>query len=477
MALSNWSRTSLDAVFGVDSVGDSPEERAKTSKQLFVRSQVQIALANERATGRKLSATEALDNFGSDILFDLSHKNAVPLILRDGEPGKTIQQRRNAMGLLIEDLSKATGISQDEISFFEEGRGILNFRKIEKIAKYLVLDESVVGYEPGSGGDPQLGVRFKTFFNSPADQSQALSSAAVLRLSDAAWVVKKQLCLQAKLSKEQVKVIRELGIIPSTDYRYPAYKKGYSLAAKTRQLLNFDEFEPISSLTELVEETLCIPVVQTELSSRLAGATVAPSDAGRGIILNTKGLNSNIFVRRTTLAHELGHLLWDPEHRLNKLVVDEYEGINNIFTDSFDEVEARANAFAAEFLAPASGVKEIFKSHYNPVDGLRAVMEYYGVSFTTARWQLINSKVASEEDNFSGVDKTHSHDWTINEEARLSYSPIPSIPESRRGRFEKLILDCVSAGIISSDSAASCLSCTEEEFLSHHATLKKCFDI
>ncbi|WP_328705855.1 ImmA/IrrE family metallo-endopeptidase [Aeromonas caviae] len=259
------------------------------------------------------------------------------------------------------------------------------------------------------------------------------------------------------------------------DYRYPAYQKGYSLAARTRQLLNLGEFEPIKSLTELVEDTLCIPVVQTELSSRFAGATVAPSDTGRGIIINTKGLNSNIFVRRTTLAHELGHLLWDPEHRLNKLVVDDYEGINNIFTDSFDEVEARANAFAAEFLAPASGVKEIYKKHVHPVDGLRAVMEHYGVSFTTARWQLINSKVVSEEDNFSGIDTTHSHDWTINEEARLSYSPIPSIPESRRGRFEKIILDCVGLGIISSDSAASCLSCTEEEFLSHHTTLNEMY--
>ena len=243
-----------------------------------------------------------------------------------------------------------------------------------------------------------------------------------------------------------------------------------------RDRLKLSEFEPINSLTELVENTLCIPVVQTELSNRFAGATVAPSDTGRGIILNTKGLNSNVFVRRTTLAHELGHLLWDPEHRLNKLVVDEYEGINNdIFGGSFDEVEARANAFAAEFLAPAVGVKDIYEAYSNPVDGLRAVMEHYGVSFTTAKWQLINSKLVSEEEKFSGIDTAHSNDWTINEEARLSYSPISSIPESRRGRFEKLVLDCVNLGIISSDSAASCLSCTEEEFLFHYATLKEMF--
>lgn len=474
MAVNIWDKVALDAVFGTESTGENVEERASTSNREFVRSQVQIAFANERATGRKLSAREALDNFGPSILFELSHKNAVPLILKLGEPGKTIKSRRNDMSLSVEELARVTDIDVDRLIDFESGNSTLPFRDIERVSRSLVLDESVIGYQPGSGGDPQLGVRFKEFFKGAGDGAGLLSSALVLRLSEAAWVVKKQLGLQSKLGISQSDVMRELGIRPDNDYKYPSFKKGYALAAKTRNLLGLGEFEPIQSLADLVENRLCIPVVQSDFSHRFAGATVSPSDTGRGIILNTNGLNSNVWVRRTTLAHELGHLLWDPDHRLNKLVVDEYDDFNRS-TDtngnSFDEVEARANAFSAEFLAPAEGVRRVFESHQKPEEGIRAVMEHFGVGFITAKWQLINAKLITNDEKLTAVDYAHSQDWVVNEEAFLSYSPVASIPESRRGRFAKIVFECVNKKIISNDSAAFCLSCSEDEFLASRDTL------
>ncbi|UUQ67770.1 XRE family transcriptional regulator [Pseudomonas fuscovaginae UPB0736] len=474
MAVTLWDKVTLDTVFGKDSTGDNVEERARTSNREFVRSQVQIAFANERATGRKLSAREALDNFGSNILLGLSHKNAVPLILKAGEPGKTIKSRRTEMSLSVGDLARATNIEVERLISFETGDSILPFRDIERISRSLVLDESVIGYQPGSGGDPQLGVRFKEFFKGADDGAGPLSSALVLRLSESAWVVKKQLSLQTKLGVSQTDVIRNFGIKPDNDYKYPAYKKGYTLAAQTRKLLEIGETEPIMSLSNLVENKLSIPVVQSDFSSKFAGATVSPSDTGRGIVLNTNGSNLNVWVRRTTLAHELGHLLWDPDHRLNKLVVDEYDDFNRS-TDAndsiYDEVEARANAFAAEFLAPAEGVREVFNSYHRGEDGLRAVMEHFGVGFITAKWQLINTRLIAADEKFSSVDHTHTDDWAISEEACLSYSPVPSIPESRRGHFAKIVFDCVQKRIISNDSAAFCLSISENEFLKHRETL------
>ena len=56
----------LDAVFGGDSTGNTPEERAASSKVRFVRSLDQIAFDSESATGRKLSAAYALDAYASD---------------------------------------------------------------------------------------------------------------------------------------------------------------------------------------------------------------------------------------------------------------------------------------------------------------------------------------------------------------------------------------------------------------------------
>lgn len=474
MAVKSWDKKSFDTVFGHESVGDSVEERARTSNREFVRSQVQIALANDRATGRKLSAREALDNFGPNILLELSHKNAVPLILKEGEPGKTIRSRRGEMSLSVEELARVAEVDVEKLIQFENGCSTLPFRDIERLSRSLVLDESVIGYQPGSGGDPQLSVRFKEFFRGAGDGKGFLSSALILRLSEAAWIVKKQLSLQSKLGAHQLDAIRELGIKPSNDYKYPAYKKGYSLAAETRRLLGLNEVEPIHSLSELVEKKLCIPVVQSDFSKRFAGATVAPSDTGRGIILNTNGLNSNVWVRRTTLAHELGHLLWDPDHRLNKLVVDEYDDFNrpaDSHGSSHDEVESRANAFAAEFLAPSDGVKEVFKAHTKPEEGIRAVMEHFGVGFITARWQVINSKLLCVDDKISTLDWSHSDDWVVNEEAFLSYSPVASIPESRRGRFAEIVITCAKEKIISDDSAAFCLSCSPRDFIASRDTL------
>lgn len=474
MAVKSWNNDSFDIVFGRESSGNNVEERARTSIREFVRSQVQIAFSNERASGRKLSAREALDNFGSDILLELSDKNAVPLILRQGEPGRTIQARRGEMSLTVEDLARVADVEVDRLVQFENGLSTLPFRDIERLSRSLVLDESVIGYQPGSGGDPQLGVRFKEFFRGAGDGKGFLSSALILRLSEAAWVVKKQLSLQSKLGFNQFETIRSAGISPSNDYKYPAYRKGYLLAQETRRLLGLGDIEPIQSLAELVERKLCIPVVQSDFSNRFAGATVAPSDTGRGIILNTNGLNSNVWVRRTTLAHELGHLLWDPDHRLNKFVVDEYDDINRA-TDAqssgYDEVEARANAFAAELLAPAEGVKKVFQASPRVEDGIRAVMEHYGVGFITARWQLVNSKLLRADEKIPSVDWLHTQDWVVNEEASLSYSPINSIPESRRGRFAEVVIKCAQARIISDDSAAFCLSCSVDEFLEGRASL------
>ncbi|MCI3947097.1 hypothetical protein K0038_04185 [Pseudomonas syringae] len=474
MAMKDWDKFSFDAVFGHESTGNSVEERARTSNREFVRSQVQIAFSNDRASGRKLSAREALDNFGSNILLELSEKNAVPLILRQGEPGKTIRSRRNEMSLSVEELARVADVELDRLIQFESGSSTLPFREIERLSRSLVLDESVIGYQPGSGGDPQLSVRFKEFFRGAGEGKGFLSSALILRLSEAAWVVKKQLSLQAKLGVNQLSAIRDLGINPSNDYKYPAYRKGYSLASETRRLLGLDDIEPIQSLAELVENKLCIPVVQSDFSQRFAGATVAPSDTGRGIILNTNGLNSNVWVRRTTLAHELGHLLWDPDHRLNKFVVDEYDDFNRAVDSQgsqYDEVEARANAFAAELLAPAEGVKEIFSSQYKLEDGIRAVMEHYGVGFITARWQLVNAKLLRADQRISQIDWGHTQDWVVNEEAFLSYPFVDSIPESRRGRFMEIVIDCAEEKIISNDSAAFCLSCSVSEFIAKRDVL------
>lgn len=477
MAVIKWTAADLDAVFGKDSIGQTPEDRARTSNREFVRGSVQIAISNPRATGRRLSAIETLDAFGSDILYDIKENGFTPIVLKAGEPGKTISTRRASMSLSVDDVASRASISSEELINFEQGKSDLPYRAIEKICRSLVLDESAIGYQSGSGGDPQLGVRFKEFI-SGSDEISPMSGRMLVHLAEASWVVRKQLALQVKLGHSQRDTLLKYDFKHNSDYKYPCYTKGYMLAARTRNALGLGELEPIESLTNLIEETLLIPVVSSEFTRLLAGATVSPTDDGRGILLNVTGYNSNVWVRRVTLAHELAHLLWDPASKLNGLVVDEYEALSGASTESpaYDEVEARANAFAAEFLAPRKGVELVFKKYVRSSEGLRAVMEYYGISYSTARWQLINSGLINAED-YPSVDAEHTEDWVVREEATLSFFPGISLPSSRRGKFFKVVMQSVSKKLISNDTAAFCLDCSLEEFLAHKNNLESLAEI
>ena len=110
-------------------------------------------------------------------------------------------------------------------------------------------------------------------------------------------------------------------------------------------------------MRELAEERLGIPIIQAPIDENIAGATIASTDESgkemRGIVLNILGANENVWVRRATLSHELGHLLYDPSPRLEKLKIDSYEqGEIDPQMQNTDFVEQRANAFAIAFLAP-----------------------------------------------------------------------------------------------------------------------------
>jgi hypothetical protein len=166
------------------------------------------------------------------------------------------------------------------------------------------------------------------------------------------------------------------------------------------------------------------------------------------------------------MAHELGHLLWDPDQRLQSLRVDTYQDIeeNPLQKLDLDPVEARANAFAIELLAPQDSALKIFESHDRRSTGLRAVMERFGVSFTSGRYQLWNAlerKVAFETLIVDDVEPTD--DWKGRESFTNDYFKPPAVPESRRGYFASLVVEAVKRRIISMNSAATFLGCSEDE--------------
>jgi hypothetical protein len=161
------------------------------------------------------------------------------------------------------------------------------------------------------------------------------------------------------------------------------------------------------------------------------------------------------------------------------LLVDEFETIE---TDPFsiskvrDVVEIRANAFAAEFLAPQEAVKTVFMGYQSHGEGLIAVMETYGISFTSAKWQVANAlKINPSDIDASGVNISPSAEWAAGENFTADYFPIESAPICRRGRFAYVLIKAVESGSITSDTAAASLGCDEKEFLEKMQSVRDVF--
>jgi Zn-dependent peptidase ImmA (M78 family)/transcriptional regulator with XRE-family HTH domain len=445
----------LERVFGSDSSGSTAEQRAKTSARIFIRSQLQLAEDNSLATGHRMTATEALVSYGWESLKRVAADGSCPLITDQKEPATTLRLRRIALNLTLEQVARQSNLSASLIKRAEEHGALSRIRDLEQVAQTLALNDKLIGVTAGAKGDERLGVRLREM--AKARDSRRFSPTDVLQLAESAWVISSQASLRT-MNEGPYGVLHRF-YQKSWDYNYPSYEKGYALAKETRQRVDMDQSEPIESLKSLVEDRLGISVVQQALSNKFAGATVDNSGV-RGVVVNEKGMNANVWVRRMTLAHELCHLLWDPDTRLDRLRVDDYETIEN----STDSVEIRANAFAVAFLAPPEGVRAVMRESSSHVVGLSEVMDRFGISATAAKYHIRN---------VTGLDVSHvalsslptaSDDWIGRENLTVDYFRPSSTPISRRGKFAWFVVSVWKKKLITLDTASLYLKCSEDDF-------------
>jgi Zn-dependent peptidase ImmA (M78 family) len=123
---------------------------------------------------------------------------------------------------------------------------------------------------------------------------------------------------------------------------------GAKRAREARAAFGLEPGAPVACLLTLVEETLATPVVLAALPEDVAGACWRKDER---TLIWVNGTQPAVRCR-FTLAHELGHLRCGHDH---DLPVDTFQTFSGEQTDSR---EVQANAFAAEFLMPADGVRE-----------------------------------------------------------------------------------------------------------------------
>jgi Zn-dependent peptidase ImmA (M78 family) len=159
---------------------------------------------------------------------------------------------------------------------------------------------------------------------------------------------------------------------------------GTKRARETRSRLGVADGAPIGCPLSAVEDGLGLPVVVAELPKAVAGCCWRRGD---GVVLWVNGVHAPVR-RRFTLAHELGHIRCGHDLRV---AVDTFETLAGKTTDSR---EIQANAFAAELLAPASGVASMVDGDPT-LDDVVLIAARFGISTIAALFRLSSLRLTS----------------------------------------------------------------------------------
>ncbi len=374
------------------------------------------------------------------------------------EPSATLRGARAALGLTQQAVANRAGVSAELIRDAENPRRRVPIRELQKIAVVLGLDERLVGFSPTASLDTELGTRLKQLGRGDTTFSPLL----VATFAEAAWVIRTETRLRGLLNwTTGVLAAFERDSFYGTA-AFRAWSHGYLLAERTRSILGVSRSLPLQPLRAWTFR-LGIPLVQAELPKRVAGATLA-SGGVRGIIVNTRGSNRNVWVRRSTIAHELGHLLWDPDHKLTPVHVDDYSVIGH-YSAADSYIEARANAFAVELLAPRAEVDLRYRTAETSDAGVRDVMEHFGISFTAARYHIKNASGSEIPlSKLSTPERADTAEWRAVESFTDDWFPFATTSSMRRGTFAACVVAAEQRRLIHEDTAATYLQCSRAEY-------------
>lgn len=429
----------LDAELHESAILDEEQFRfARNCSCQFVRSQFQVAIANDRAKGRRLTAVEVADAFGVDFLRDVINESSVPLARERNSVGNSISNRRNILGISVGGLAAASGVALEDVENLENGVGQMPIRKLEKICINLGMDERRIGFSNKYPLDsPKIRLRY---FSEKKGDEHCFTEELVAKITPSVWKSARYRSLRSiqafdsrcsnRGGEEGWRIfIQE---VKARDYSYPTVDKGSALAQLAREALGVGDTEPVPDLIGLVKEKIDALISYVEWPAEYAGATLS-ENRERSIVVNNLGMNRWVNTFRFTLAHEIGHILFDQDNFLNDLTVVEVPQISSGEKPKRDLPEMRANSFAAEFLLPLKAVRSVIEQESYREDWVGYVLERlqneYGVSLPAARFRLKSAGVdnveSAEANSFnSPVDQSKLVDDFVDSVTKLYKSSL-----------------------------------------------------
>jgi Zn-dependent peptidase ImmA (M78 family) len=241
---------------------------------------------------------------------------------------------------------------------------------------------------------------------------------------------------------------------------------GAKRARELRAELGLDADEPLACVLTLAEADLGIPVIIAALPAGVAGCCWRD---GERVVLWVNGREPRVR-QRFTLAHELGHLRC--RHH-GTMPVETFVTLSGKATDSR---EVQANAFAAELLAPAAGVRALVGGAEPGLAEVVRIAATYGLSAIAALYRLTTLGLtrryaeltaAVEAGELEAVWERLGPEPLDDGIARIEPSGLPWLSPALRGSA----LAAVVGGSASTEAAAEAAGCAPGALASAAASL------
>ena len=251
------------------------------------------------------------------------------------ELARRLKTARENAGLTQEEVAEKVGIPRTAVVQIEAGKRAVNSLELEKLARLFGRGIGEFVSDSPFAEDPVAALL-------RAAPHAAHGSRLAAELHKLANVARQATQLEELLGLRESRTSPAKYDLPAPSSRWDAVCQGKSLAADERRRLGLGD-APVWEIAEVVRSQ-GVRVAQAALNGDISGASFFRPDTGPVVLIS----DQDALPRRLySCAHEYCHVLTDGDRAG---VVSRKENVEEL-------IEVRANAFAAHFLMPDSGVR------------------------------------------------------------------------------------------------------------------------
>lgn len=309
-------------------------------------------------------------------------RGVIRVAVTQAELARRLKAARINSNLTQQQVADVIGIPRTAVAQIEAGNRAVNSLELDKMARLYGRSVAEFLSDDAFEDDPIIAL-FR------ADPGMVEDGTLANELRRCAHLSREATRLERLLDLPASRAVPVTYSLETPASRWDAISQGRYLAEQERSRLGLGA-SPIWEIAEIIRRQ-GVRVTEYDMPEDVSGLFFHSRDVGLVIVVNRRHHRNR---RLFSYAHEYCHLLVD---RNRPGTVSRMENRNEL-------AEVRANAFAAHFLLPETGVRAFLQSLGKGVDvrpdlqihDIVALAHHFGVSYEAALYHLLNLKLISK---------------------------------------------------------------------------------